>query len=451
MKPYPLANHGSPLLLLALTGLSLPLQAALTPSEQELATALTNACNALQGGVGEGGPINPPPFTAARNLVGENNLRNACNAIRNADSRTAFEDAVKGFIPIQIPAQGTSSIEVSNRQFDNITARMQALRSGARGISTSGLSLQGFAPSDHLATSGRLSGGSAGADETPLVGGLGVFINGSLSTGDKDSSDSELGFDFDTQGLTAGVDYRFSDKLIVGGAVGYVNNVTDFVSNRGDMGVDGYTLSLYATYYHDQHGYLDAIASLGWNDFTTNRRVDPGSGIPAAIVSGDTQGTEYTLSVGGGYDFNRGGLSFGPFARVNYISADIDSYTENTSTGFEFDYDDQSVQSLRTHLGAQLSYAISTSRGILSPQLRAEWAHEFQDDSRFITARFLNDPTQTQFSLHTDNPDRNFFNLGVGLTATFAEGRSAFLYYEKTLKERDLNQESIAAGVRLTF
>ena len=422
MKPYPLANHGSPLLLLALTGLSLPLQAALTPSEQELATALTNACNALQGGVGEGGPINPPPFTAARNLVGENNLRNACNAIRNADSRTAFEDAV-----------------------------MQALRSGARGISTSGLSLQGFAPSDHLATSGRLSGGSAGADETPLVGGLGVFINGSLSTGDKDSSDSELGFDFDTQGLTAGVDYRFSDKLIGGGAVGYVNNVTDFVSNRGDMGVDGYTLSLYATYYHDQHGYLDAIASLGWNDFTTNRRVDPGSGIPAAIVSGDTQGTEYTLSVGGGYDFNRGGLSFGPFARVNYISADIDSYTENTSTGFEFDYYDQSVQSLRTHLGAQLSYAISTSRGILSPQLRAEWAHEFQDDSRFITARFLNDPTQTQFSLHTDNPDRNFFNLGVGLTATFAEGRSAFLYYEKTLKERDLNQESIAAGVRLTF
>ena len=239
---------------------------------------------------------------------------------------------------------------------------------------------------------------------------------------------------------------------MLGGAVGYVDNQTDFDSSRGSMDVDGYTLSVYGTYYHTEKSYLDAIASVGWNDFSNTRAVDIGiSTIPSAKITGDTDGLEYALSIGGGYDFNLNGLSIGPFARINYINADIDSYAEETSTGFELDYDSQDVESLTSMLGGQISYPISTSSGIFTPLLRVEWAHEFKDDSRFITARFLDDPTSTSFRLHTDDPDRDYFNLGVGLSATFAAGRSAFVYYETVLQQEDIRQQSIAAGVRLTF
>ena len=111
------------------------------------------------------------------------------------------------------------------------------------------------------------------------------------------------------------------------------------------------------------------------------------------------------------------------------------------------------MESLTSILGGQLSYAISTSNGIFTPQLLFEWAHEFKDDSRFITARFLYDPSSTPlpFNLATDAPDRDYFNLGVGLSATFAEGKSAFIFYETNLQREDINLDTISAGLRLTF
>ena len=388
---------------------------------------------------------------------GVDNLREACLALENADDATQA-NAIRQLTPKQGPAQGTSSVETNKRQFDNITSRMAALRSGATGLSVAGLNLQyqqlSLPGSLFTADSDTPSGGSAGSEDTLLIGKLGIFINGSVSFGGKDSSANELGFDVDTKGLTVGVDYRFTDKFVVGGAVGYANNETDFDSNRGSMDMDGYTLSVYSTYYHDENSYLDAIGSVGWSDFNNRRAVDIGIvTIPVAEVNGDTKGQKVAFSIGGGYDFYHKGLSFGPVARFNYINTDIDSYAESSSTGFEFDYDSQDVESLTSMLGGQLSYAISTSNGIFTPQLLFEWAHEFKDDSRFITARFLYDASSTPlpFNLATDDPERDYFNLGAGLSATFAEGKSAFIFYETNLQREDINLDTISAGLRLTF
>ena len=379
-------------------------------------------------------------------------LLEICNAMDTA----AIQDqvnAIRQITPKQAPAQGTASVEISQRQFDNITARMNALRSGATGVSVTGLNVdyQGVAIPIKLVSQAyaKQSGGSAGEENTALFGKLGFFLNGNMSFGDKSESSNELGFDFDTKGVTAGLDYRFTDQFVVGGALGYVSNETDFDASRGDMAVKGYTLALYSTYYHNQASYFDAIVSYGWNEFDASRQVSFLTFDEKA--SGDTEGTEISVSLGGGYDFNRNGFAFGPYGRINYVSADVDGYTENTSTGLELVYDDQSVDSMTTLLGGQLSYAISTSRGVFTPQLRFEWAHEFKDDSRFIKARFLYDPTETSFRLSTDDPDRDYFNLGAGVSATFGAGKSGYIYYEALLGQEDVKQHSLAMGFRLEF
>ena len=74
---------------------------------------------------------------------------------------------------------------------------------------------------------------------------------------------------------------------------------------------------------------------------------------------------------------------------------------------------------LTTVLGGRASYAISTGLGVLLPQVRIEWEHEFKNDSRLLTARFVNDPLLQPIPFTTDNPDRNYANLGVSLSATF--------------------------------
>lgn len=417
---------------------------ALTESEQAVNESLQSACDNLLS----------DSFVAS--TVGENNLREACLALQNVDDAT-LANAVIQLTPKQGPAQGTSTIEANNRQFDNITSRMAALRGGASGLSFNGLNLQyqdlSLPGSLFVNHSDAPSGGSAGEDGPLLIGNYGFFINGSVSFGDKASTSNELGFDVDTTGITAGMDYRYSDKFIAGGALGYVNNETDFDSNSGNMDVDGFTLSVYSTYYHDENTYLDAIFSMGWNDFSNSRSLSIGSGSPTAEVKGDSDGQEYSLSVGGGYDFYHENISFGPLVRINYIKADIDSYAESTTTGFELDYASQDVESLTTTLGGQISYAISTSKGIFTPQLIFEWAHEFKNDSRFITASFLYDTSGAAlpFNLQTDDPERNYLNLGVGLSATFAAGKSAFIFYETNLQRDDIDVDTISAGLRLTF
>ncbi|MCF6281080.1 MAG: autotransporter outer membrane beta-barrel domain-containing protein [Candidatus Polarisedimenticolaceae bacterium] len=410
----------------------------LTTSEKSLANVLDTACASLDE-MGES-------ITTQQQA-----LLDACSAI-NAGTSSEQVSAIRELLPKQAPAQGTSSIEASTKQFDNVSSRMTALRSGVQGVSTLGLTLhyQGltlpgtlFAPLVVNATETTHGGGNA------LFSRLGFFINGNISLGEKDASSSELAFDFNTKGLTVGVDYRFSDQFILGGALGYVRNDTDFQDSRGSMSVNGHTLSFYSTYYHSEAIYLDAIASIGLNRFDNSRKMSFSSF--SGEASGDTTGTEYSLSVGGGYDYYKDAFSFGPYGRINYIQADIDSYTEESAVGLALNYEGQSVTSLNSQVGGRASYAISTSRGVFVPHVSFEWAHEFNNDSRHINATFVNDPTATTFKLSTDDPDRDYFKLGTGITSTLGGGKTAYLYYETLLGQDDVTQHTISAGGRFEF
>ncbi|MEJ2692111.1 MAG: autotransporter domain-containing protein, partial [Candidatus Thiodiazotropha sp.] len=401
----------------------------LTPNERRIAAALDNTC----ASVGQ----NAPAALAA-----------ACST--QGAARIA---AIQQLVPSQLPSQGNYSVELQHNQFMNITSRLVQLRAGATGANASELSLnfdgqplltRGFA---YLLSNTR--GGGASADEAESMGRLGFFINGSGSFGDRDTTESELGFDFTTEGISTGVDYRLTDELVLGGALGYVSNGMDFENSRGDQDITGYTLSAYGTWYQSENSYIDGILSYGTNSFDMTRHIQFGA--TDVKARGDTDGTEFAVSLGGGYDFNRNALNFGPFARLNYIKARIDAFEENSADGLELVYDSQDADSLSSLLGGQATYVMSTRYGVIAPQMRLEWAHEFKHDSRYITARFLNDPTSGRFEIATDDPDRDFFNLGLGVSAVFSQGRSAFLYYEAVVGRDNLSEHSVAAGVRFEF
>ena len=113
--------------------------------------------------------------------------------------------------------------------------------------------------------------------------------------------------------------------------------------------------------------------------------------------------------------------------------------------------DDRQLKSLEGVLGAKASYTMSTSWGILIPHVQIEALHEFEDDPDAIVSRFANDPTGTSIVISPDAVDTDYFNLGLGLSGVFANGRSAFLYYERRAGQRDFSQDSLAVGVRIEF
>ena len=106
---------------------------------------------------------------------------------------------------------------------------------------------------------------------------------------------------------------------------------------------------------------------------------------------------------------------------------------------------------MTTVLGGSAAYAFSLPWAVLLPTMLFEWEHEHLDSSRLISGALVVDPAQTVFGAPTNNPDRNYFNLGAGITATFPRGISAFFFYETVLGRADFTAHSFTAGVRFEF
>jgi outer membrane lipase/esterase len=422
---------------------------------------------------GQFDPICPRLNSTSGLSSGGMDLVERCNEIAGAGPMSdTGNDALGQVAAVEVATQGTLSVETSTR---NIGARLAALRAATIGVSVRRFALHPQEPTPPVTLVASLSqyaavGSAVPAETTTPFRRLGIFANGTYTFGDKDETRSgamnniiEPGFDFDTFGATVGVDYRFTDSFILGLAFSYQATDADLDASSGNVDAKSYNVSVYGTYYIAAF-YIDGIVTYGWNDYDIDRNIrytidadgDPETPETTTVnqtAKGDTDGRQFSFGFGVGYDFNVGGLTFGPFARLNYIRLDIDGYQEEIDNeddgfGWALEVDNQDVESLISVLGGQVSYAISTGFGVLLPQVRAEWQHEFQDDSRTITARFVHDPERAPINFRTDDPDRDFFNVGAGLSATFRGGVAAFVYYETVLELEDVTAHSFVLGVR---
>ena len=116
---------------------------------------------------------------------------------------------------------------------------------------------------------------------------------------------------------------------------------------------------------------------------------------------------------------------------------------------------DQELKSLTSVVGALATYAWSTKWGVLLPQFRAEWVHEFEDDPVEINAQFLNGPptptANSTFRLRGDQPDKDYANIGAGISGNFAQGVSGYLAYQTPVGYSRLTSHNFSGGVRWEF
>ncbi|WP_158070068.1 autotransporter outer membrane beta-barrel domain-containing protein, partial [Motiliproteus sp. MSK22-1] len=219
------------------------------------------------------------------------------------------------------------------------------------------------------------------------------------------------------------------------------------------------SLSLYGTSYQSDQFFVEGIMTFGQNDFDQKRNVNytlAGTTVNQ-VASSDYDGDQFSLALGGGYHFQYNEMTLTTTGRVEYVDTTVDSYNESMSNpnsdggGWAVALDEQNMDSLTLTLGVDASYALSRSWGILSPQASIEWVHEFEDDSRLISANFVGDPTQEKFLLPTDSVDSDYFNLRLGVSGQFATGGSAYVYYQKLLGYDDLDVDSIGLGFRWAF
>lgn len=374
-------------------------------------------------------------------------------------------NAVQTVANEELASTRTMAAEISGAQTNSALARLYAVRSGVR-FGVASLSIEGF--DGQIAglqpAAETLTGATGGAAGDALLGKWGFFFNGHYGFGDREGTDREDAFDYDRWGLTAGVDYRLTDDLVIGGMVSYSNIDSDFDKTPavagGGIDADAWGIGLYGTWYKDQF-YVDGLIGYNQTDYDIDRAIllslgsNPGTGATvqetARTATASTNSSDLTLSLGGGMDFTRGNLSYGPFVRLTYLQSDIDGYRERGAFGLNLTVDDQDWKSFTSALGARVSASLSQSWGVLVPQARLAWVHEFENDATTFTAFYTVDPRRNPLIAISDEPAEDYAELGVGASAVMSGGLQAFFDYQTLLGHGYLNDHVFSIGIRKAY
>ncbi|MGC1954562.1 MAG: autotransporter outer membrane beta-barrel domain-containing protein [Gammaproteobacteria bacterium] len=354
--------------------------------------------------------------------------------------------------------------------------RLAALRAGAGGFAVTGfgfgvngqvLDLAALSSGDTDKVRGQRGGAAGDLGFVPRFGG---FINGVFSWGEIDETANQTGYDFDTAGVTAGLDYRLTDNAILGAAFNYSNQSADLNQGvllaGGDVEADVFSGSIFGTYYVGDF-YIDGIGTFSGVDYTIKREIiipssNPNADSVSAVATGEPGANGYAFSLGGGYDGRYQEWSYSPFVRVDYRQLDIDGYTESGADGLNLQVEGQDVNSLIFAVGGQIAYAISAPFGVVVPRFRAEYNHEFEDDPVVLRAQYFApiDPsnnltatglTNPVFEARTDEPGRDFAVVGGGVSAVFQRNVQAFVDFESVVGRSKVTNNILTTGVRVEF
>jgi outer membrane autotransporter protein/uncharacterized repeat protein (TIGR01451 family) len=374
-----------------------------------------------------------------------------CNRLLQA-SDSEVQTALQATAPEETMSQSVLAREISFAQFFNIDARLAELRGAAGGFSSAGLMLSGSGGS--LPLGSLLAGEDAVDDSGGLFGSpWGFFINGTISSGEQDGNarSGQVGVDFDSRGLTAGVDYRFSNALTAGLALGYADFDAD-ISGDSSIDTQGLLLTGYASWYPTESLYLDGRLSFGQIDFEQSRRIrfTLDGQTTDLLARGDADADQFSLAAGIGYHWNFGAWNVTPNGSVRYSDTSVDGFTERGADPFNLRFEASDTDSLQVAAGVQVSRAFSTTRGVLTPQLSLSFNHEDQDEDLTVIARFA-DGGSEPFRLVTPPTDSSYGALGLGMVYVGPNGVQAYLNYRTVFGYDDFERDTINLGARFEF
>ncbi|MEM9313264.1 MAG: autotransporter outer membrane beta-barrel domain-containing protein [Pseudomonadota bacterium] len=298
------------------------------------------------------------------------------------------------------------------------------------------------------------------------IGPFSLLIDGSFTNFDQDAGEFERGFDGDSWAIELGFDKRLSDKAVVGAFVGWDSSELDFdrdeagrnftpQQNSGVSETDTVSFTVFGAYDFSDAWYAEGSLGYSWSEHSFQRNVvfqesTRTIGQTDVIARGDPDGESYWASVGFGYRYVSGSWSATPYAGLNLIRAEIDGYQERdlNGSGLNMIVSDNTRDSFTSALGLRLNKAVSTSWGVLIPQLNVEYQHEFDEDAQSSTTAFVLDASQNTYIIEGDGPDRDYFMAGAGLVAIFPNGWIGFVNYEGMFGYEDRSRHQISLGLR---
>jgi len=259
------------------------------------------------------------------------------------------------------------------------------------------------------------------------------------------------GVTYNAGGFAAGLDRMITPATRLGVTAGYTSG-TQWVSGfAGQSKSDTFNVGLYGNYAQDKV-YADALVGYAYSGNQMWRPISI-PGLQPRTALGQTGANQWYGQVETGYRFDLGGIAQAfvtPFARLQAYTGTQNAFTETGAQSLNLSIAQQTTNSLRSVLGAQLGGAMDLGwREKLAMQFRLGWSHEYADVGRPVTATLAGAPAMP-FTTWGVSPQRDGIVLGLSASTAIADATSIYLRYEGNIAGQD-SAQAITAGVRMTW
>ncbi|MDY6920180.1 MAG: autotransporter domain-containing protein [Pseudomonadota bacterium] len=331
--------------------------------------------------------------------------------------------------PEEILMQRRMLAEIMRGQADRLYGIRRQLRQ-EEGVATAG-------PDTLLLNS--YVGGVAGESAPPLA----WFGSVKFGNTEHDQTDRESGYDADITSLMLGLNYRLRPDLDLGLALDMTQYDVDYESGAGELESSTNTLSGYGSWYRDAFG-VDVILGYTTGDIETERTVS----LPTPdVIAGETDADMLFLSTQFQYSYVQGALTSRPFLRIDYLSAEVDAYSETGSNPWLMNVGKQELDQVNFHLGVDTSYALSYDWGVMVPGVVVSVISEGSQDYSPVAFSLVQDSTNfSEFELRPDGEDSLFYQLDLNSVFVMKNGFSTYISAQFTLGYDDIDAYTLQGG-----
>ncbi|MCA1713630.1 MAG: autotransporter domain-containing protein, partial [Gammaproteobacteria bacterium] len=239
--------------------------------------------------------------------------------------------------------------------------------------------------------------------------GWGYWIAGTTRQGDRDDSATAARQDFGTSGGTLGADYRFNERFAIGLGLGYDRDRTDVGVQGSQSEARAISGLAYGSFQPGLPFFVDAAFGHQRLTFQLRRRVPQ----TQVFVTSPREGTQDFTSWSAGYNWKRDTWELNSYARMDAAQAQLDDYTEHGDDIHALNYDEQSIATRTSTLGARWRMQRKVRWGELEPRVRLEFQRDFHDQSG-ATIHYADTASGPSYSLLPDELDRSRVILELG-------------------------------------
>ncbi|QCL97846.1 autotransporter domain-containing protein [Agrobacterium tumefaciens] len=270
-----------------------------------------------------------------------------------------------------------------------------------------------------------------------------VWTDGFVNFGGRDNG--KLDLDYTLAGVSGGIDYRFSEKLIAGVGLGYGRDRTDIGENGTQSRANAYSAAFYGSYKPFDNLFIDALLGGSVLDFNSMRFI----ATDRDLTGGKRDGSQLFGSLTAAYEFRNEAWLVSPYGRLEMSRSWLQGFAEEGDSIYRLIYGDQTVDNAAGVVGLRANYAFSYEWGKLTPGIRAEYAFDFKDSSRVKMGYAALDGLP--YMLDGQDETSGYGNVGLTLDATFSNAWSAGLEYRTGFDEAGVRDHAVSIKIGARF